>query len=204
MYWFMLKEEFKDVYEKAKIVFSSLQHQSGNIVSTADIIATVEKMANVDVKFCEYDFSEFKDSDGKTGAFKKCGAAMYVSPPNQSGYREARILLNSLENPKMQRFSLVHELGHLILEANKNANGYLFSTHIDMDLTSIPKSQYEKSNFLKKEQRANVFALLVLMPEESFECALKQNDSLDEIGKIFGVTKDAVISRLTLGIRQEA
>lgn len=203
MYWFIMREEFKCVYEKAEKLLKNIRYEKGKMVSTSKIIDEVEKATNTDIKFTEFDFSEIKDYDGKVGTFKDCGAAMYVSPASEKERGKARILLNDRENPKMQRFSLIHELGHLMLEGQNCVNGYLFSTHINMNLTSIPKKQYERDEFLKKEQMANIFALLVLMPEDSFEYALEEYDSLDDIGHLFGVTKDAVISRLMLGIGVE-
>lgn len=204
MYWLIMREDFKCVYEKAEELLKNIRYEKGKMVSTSKIIDEVEKVTKTDVKFKEFNFSEIEDEKGKKGVFKDCGAAMYVSPGLGKERGEARILLNDRESPKMQRFSLIHELGHLLLEGQNSVDGYLFSTHIHMRLTSIPKKEYESDDFLKKEQMANVFALLVLMPEDSFAYAIKEYDSFDDIGHMFGVTKDAVISRLMLGIGWEA
>lgn len=196
MYWFM-RPEFKLARECAKEVLKNIEYQYGSLVPTADIMGTVEKMTNVDVKFREIDFAKFDDED-TGGHFSRYGAAMYVSPGEEK--REARILLNQRETAEMQRFSLVHELGHLMLNnMHRSENGFLFSSHIDMDITSIPEDRLnDEDQFLVGEQAANIFALLVLIPYDALIFAFKKYTSLDDIAKVFGVEKDAVVSRIML------
>lgn len=198
----LMREEFKIARSKAEEVSAKIDYKYGELIPTADIMGVVERMTNVDAKFTELDFGTLKDNNGKSGAFKNYGAAMYVSTEDDK--KIARIILNSRETPKKQRFSLVHELGHLALDKMDSADGYLFSTHIDMDLTSISDEDLEKDVFLVEEQAANVFALMVLMPDDVFYTAVKRHDSLDDIAQLFGVTKDAVVSRFMLGIKKEA
>ena len=102
----------------------------------------------------------------------------------------------------MIRFSLVHELGHLMTEceSESRSEGYKISTHIDMDITSIPKEVLEDPGmeYLVDEQAANIFSLLVLMPQEAFVRALKKNDKISDIAILFGVESEAVKSRMML------
>ena len=203
MYWFM-DGRFVEAFEKANEVLTAVGYQKGRMIPTSDIISTVERITNVDVKFIEFDFSML-DKELKGETFSRCGAAMYVSPDQNK--RIARILLNSKETPEMQRFSLIHEMGHLMLNnmsSPSTDNSYLFSTHIDMDITSISAEDLENDEFLIGEQGANIFALLVLLPYDSLVSAMKKYDSLDDIAKLFGVEKNAVISRLMLGIDKGA
>ena len=197
MYWFMSRLEFKLARERAKEVLKNIEYQYGSLVPTASIMGAVEKMTNVDVKFREIDFAKF-DDENTEGCFSRYGAAMYVSLGEEN--REARILLNKRETAEMQRFSLVHELGHLILEnMHRSENGFLFSSHIDMDITSIPEESIDdEDEFFIGEQAANIFALLVLIPYDALMFALKKYTSLDDIAKVFGVEKDAVVSRILL------
>jgi Zn-dependent peptidase ImmA (M78 family) len=69
-----------------------------------------------------------------------------------------------------------------------------------MDITSIPKEVLDDPNkaFLVDEQIANIFSLLVLMPQDAFIRALKNYDKISDIAKLFGVEPDAVKSRMLL------
>ena len=203
VYWFM-DERFAEAYQKANIVLKELDYQRGRMIPTSEIISTVERISEVDVMFREFNFSLLDEKSGKD-EFAHCGAAMYVS--SNENKRTAKILLNTKETPEMQRFSLVHEMGHLMLDnmqAVDIGDSYLFSTHIDMDITSISDEDLEDDDFLVEEQKANIFALLVLIPYDSLLTAMRKYDSLDDIAKIFGVEKNAVISRIMLGLEQGA
>lgn len=191
------KNEFKKAYDKAIETLTDVGYQNGKMVSIPRVIETVEKKMNIDIKFREFDFGKL-DRPNDVGTFSRYGAAMYVSPEGPN--REARILLNSRETPEMQRFSLMHEIGHLLLDNMKRIDdGYLFSTHIDMDITTISDEDIQ-DDFSLGEQMANIFALALLVPYDALLDALKKNDSLDAIAGIFGVEKKAVISRMTLGL----
>lgn len=193
---------FELAYQKAYEVLDSMSHQFKMVVSTTDVLKTVEKLKNIDIKYAEFDFAKLDDNSSKE-RYSRYGAAMYVSPGEEN--REAQILLNSRETIEMQRFSLIHELGHLMLDnMYQNEDGFLFSTHIDMDITSISDSDMEGNDFLIGEQAANIFALLVLIPDALLLKAIKIYDSLDDIAKAFGVEKSAVVSRIMLGIKREA
>ncbi len=202
MRWFM-REEFKEAYAKAKEVLGELGCQLSPLTPTVDILKAVERITQTDVRVKYCDFAEFdKKTDNKHG-LAKCGAAMYVLPETDN--RKAVVLLNSQETPAMQRFSLVHELGHLMLNnMNMSSKGFLFSTHIDMDITSFKDEDWENSKLLKQEQLANVFALLVLIPYELLIKAMKKYDSIDDVAKLFGVEKNAVVSRIMLGVNEGA
>ncbi len=194
--------QFELAYQKAYEVLETISFQFKMMVSTADVLKTVERLTNINIKYTDFDFAELDNADGKE-RFSRFGAAMYVSPEGDN--REAQILLNSRETIEMQRFSLVHELGHLMLNNMQRMDkGFLFSTHIDMDITSISKEALKDDDFAIGEQAANIFALLVLIPDELLVKALKNYDSLDDIAKAFGVEKSAVVSRVMLGIKKEA
>lgn len=198
MSWIM-RNEFVIAYEKAKLILSKLNFNSARheMMRTADIIDAVEEELGLDIKFSTFDFKKFNDENqGKTYDFDSFGAAMCAS----SSEKHAIILLNEKETPEMQRFSLVHELGHLMIQDLSEFSGYRVSTHIDMDITSIPDEVLDKKGFefLIEEQQANIFALLVLIPYELLKKAVKEYDSFEDIAKAFGVEKNAIISRIEL------
>ena len=202
MIWAM-REEFRESYRKARLITNRLQKYKDacEMIRTADIIDAVEEELNIDVKFTTFDFSEFAAGNDKNRKFlDRFGAAMYVSE-GKNNKKNANILLNQKESPEMQRFSLVHELGHLMMQDLSNINGYKISTHIDMDITSIPEELLDKkeNSFLIEEQQANIFALLVLIPYDMLKGVLMEKDSLEETAKFFGVEKSAIVSRMALG-----
>lgn len=193
MYWKM--KEFDIAYEKAELVLKEMNYKKDRMIPTATIIDTVEKMLKVDVRFALYDFTKLSSAmPGKKINLDDYGAAMAVDN------NRVNILLNENETPEMQRFSLVHELGHLMTQKEVVTQPYRVSTHIDMDITSIPKEILEnpKYKFLVNEQVANIFALLVLMPYEMLVDAMKKQDSFEDVAKFFGVNECALDSRLQL------
>lgn len=196
MRWIMRKD-FEIAYAKADEVLAKIRYSSKEMIRTASIIDAVEEILHIDVKFTEYDFSRIPTKN-KSIDISNFGAAMCVS--DHDGKTYATILLNEKETSKMQRFSLVHELGHLMTQPSEAFKEYQVSTHIDMDITSIPDEVLNatENKFLINEQVANIFALLVLIPFDMLLKAMTKYDSLDKIAEFFGVEKNAVISRLRL------
>ena len=197
MYWHM--KEFDIAYEKAELVLKEMNYDTNEMIPTSAIMNTVEKILDIDVKFTDYDFKKFNKEEKSSVRFEKFGAAMCVQKKDDK--RIATILLNECGTPAMKRFSLVHELGHLmtqgILAEDENC-GYQISTHIDMDITSIPDKVVKENQFLIHEQIANIFALLVLIPMDMLLKVVKEQDSLEGIARFFGVEKNALISRILL------
>ena len=197
MHWIMRKE-FEIAYEKADEVLKKINFNCAERIRTASLIDAVEELLNIDVKFADYDFRKLSKNRGSE--FEEYGAAMCVSVEEKE--RRAIIILNEKETAKMKRFSLVHELGHLMTQKNLTSTGYRVSTHIDMNITSIPDEILdEKENkFLIDEQVANIFALLVLIPESALLEAIDEFDDLDKMADYFGVERIAMLSRIKLFI----
>lgn len=196
MNWLM-REEFKKAYKKAQDVLKLIHADDNKMVRTADIVSCVEKELDIDVKFKNQNFSIIKDMENNAGRFSNYGAAMCVKQDNDK--KTAFVLLNDKETPEMKRFSLVHELGHLMLDSNIFDGKYKICTHIDMDILSIPDKILEKREyeFLVDEQAANIFALVVLLPYAGFKKAIDRED-IQTIANRYGVNTNAVISRLLI------
>lgn len=108
---------------------------------------------------------------------------------------------NSTHHPKRQRFTIAHELGHLVLHVNKNKPKELF---VDKDF--IVKWRYNKiysPKEFEQEQEANAFAAALLMPKEflihemqkeKFK-DLTENRLIDELSKVFNVSTQAMTYR---------
>lgn len=193
MFDFMNDNRFNIATEKANIVLKEMNHNNCDIVSTTEVVDIVGRLTGKKITILETDFSNLQDNA------KNFGAMMCVTKDN------ATIVLNSNENiePEFKRFSLVHELGHLITEKyniTANENQYTLSTHIDLKLNRIEEDEYKDNEFLINEEIANIFALKVLIP---FNLLMKRIDEgkydMKEISKSFGVSEDAIQSRLMLG-----
>lgn len=191
-----MREEYKVAYKNANRVLSMIQPSGEDMIRTASVINAVEEILKIDVRFSDYDFSKLGDG---TFDFTQFGAAMCVA--DIDGKRTASILLNEKETDEMKRFSLVHELGHLLTqpELTDFESGFRVSTHIDMRITSIPEEVLDdpQNDFLVKEQAANIFALAVLIPYDILLDVLKHKTH-EKAAKFFGVEVDALSSRKLL------
>ncbi len=121
---------------------------------------------------------------------------------------EATIIINSSKAAEFQRFSLLHELGHLVtktwttpsFEEDASTTHYTLSTHIDYDVTNISEKEYRSNSYLLREQIANIFALRVLMPSKQFYQKLRDFNDIEEMADFFGLNKEAVVSRAQIGM----
>ena len=203
--WIMEDARFESAYTKARSVLGKINCESGYMVSTESIMRAVQELTQTRILYSKFDFSKLAAGSGYEKQICNMGAAMSVERKILFDGKEektAYVLLNEKETPEMIRFSLVHELGHLMTECGMEdqEEGYKISAHIDMDITSIPKEVLDDPNkaFLVDEQIANIFSLLVLMPQDAFIRALKNYDKISDIAKLFGVEPDAVKSRMLL------
>ncbi len=147
----------------------------------------------------ETSFTEFQSSIEEINDF---GAMMRVQYQRSGNLDSANadIVLNSDHNVLFKRFSYVHELGHLITGCFNFADEstYTLSIHINFDVFSLTDKQINDSLVLQHEQLANIFALRVLMPKDKFFEVVNSKENFSEVAEYFGVTKEAVISRLRL------
>ncbi len=190
---FMFDDKLKEAYEKSDLILDSLKNYRNDVMSTQRIVRAVEEAIGCKIIISTCSFSEVSEDIRKYGA-------MMRTQVKEDGCNLASIVLNSDNNAKFQRFSLVHELGHLMtgnLFDNSNEK-YIVSTHINYELTSIPPEDYKENDFLLGEQLANVFALRVLMPKELFYKMVDKMDSFSEIADLFGLERNAVLSRIML------
>lgn len=199
MRYYFMDEEFKIATEMANAVIKKLSYSNDGLVETKQIISAVTSLISI-----KTDIDCFYTSFSEADINSDYGAMMCVVK-NKDGCEEnqtATIVVNSDKDKKFQRFSLVHELGHLITghyTATDNENRYTLSTHIKYDITSISEEACRKSEALKNEQIANIFALKVLMPYDAFSKQLFEHNDFQSVADFFGVTKDAVRSRSLLG-----
>ena len=121
---------------------------------------------------------------------------------NQGETLSATIVLNSDMPAAFQRYALMQQIGHLITlppDVRLNPDNYNVSKHIYYDLSQITEEDLENNYYLMREQVANIFALRVLMPNRQFYQKMRQLGSVSAVAQFFGLTEDAVKSRMMIG-----
>lgn len=107
---------------------------------------------------------------------------------------KAIITVNNDADPRRQRFSLGHELGHWVNDRGKNLT-YRCDTN-DMRQRSISKDNFRQ----QKEVRANQFSAELIMPNHIFGRYLNNlditTDSVNYLAKEFNVSRTSAAIRL--------
>ncbi len=197
-YNFMQDERFKVAFEKADEVLSYLELDDNWFIDTQQLVDVVSKLTNTQIDVKNVDFCTLiNDCD--------YGAMMCVTEKASTNERTALILLNSNKkiNARFMRFSLAHELGHLITkqcDVSHEENQFTLSTHIDYRVSSILEKNYDDNEYLLKEQIANIFALNVLIPTPllvKLTTFYKITDN-EELANKFGVDESAIDSKLKI------
>lgn len=188
----MIDQKMNVAVEKSNLVLEHINFsENDKLISTSKIIHAVKSITKTQIGIRYIPFS-------KLNIEENYGAMMRVVKKN--GEEIAEIFINSDNDSEYQRFSLVHELGHLITgRHNLDHDGFVISTHIDQNVFSIEEKDYISNSYLLNEQIANVFALRTLIPFKSLMSRLDDSSDLKKIANSFGVTKEAIISRIALG-----
>ena len=202
----MVIREFDVAFEKAALINKILmpRGQEEGFVSLDDIIAAVKQVSHFGrISVNRQPFSKLKLPKD----FKESGAMLSTMTRKNEITKEeekvAHIIINSDYNASMQRFSVAHELGHLITEIPNfryeeiDDGKFTVSTHINPDITFIPEELCKKNKYLVAEQVANIFALLVLIPDNIRIRDIK-SVGIDNLVNKYGVTEDAIYSRMLL------
>lgn len=126
------------------------------------------------------------------------------SDPDLSGMIARRgattaILVNANDTPLRKRFTIAHEIGHLLLHLN--TDGELVD-HIDNFRTVEHAPNAEWNEERKREFEANVFAAALLMDAAAVIMEWRNLQSLEDMAKTFSVSEIAMSYRLNeLGIK---
>ena len=178
------------VFEKVNDILNLINIEDDKMVDTEDIRKAVQKLSNCKINISSLPFNKALGND-----FSNFGAITSLHNVKDNTYR---IIINSEKDMIYQRFSLIHEFGHIVLNAHNFKEGkFVLSTHIDYDLNHIDDIMEYKDTAIKNEELANIFALCVLLPEKNVkESILKRG--VEETALIYGVSQNAVFSRLML------
>lgn len=102
------------------------------------------------------------------------------------------IYVNQSSPLNRKRFTIAHELGHFFLHLQDTDGNFL-----DNDMSLFRSNAHILSpTELSKEREANEFAAALLMPHEAVELEWLFADSLEDVAKAFGVSKQALTIRL--------
>jgi Zn-dependent peptidase ImmA (M78 family) len=115
------------------------------------------------------------------------------------------ILVNRNHHPNRQRFSIAHELGHLVLH-DQHGDRLFIDTHLRLyQRVGAPNSSvYQEPGSAttpQEEREANQFAAALLMPRPLLERAALDRDMYDEfdvsaLAASFAVSEQAMAIRL--------
>ena len=195
MLFFMKDSRFDIATEKANRVIRLMNLGENKQLDTSELVDVVSKETGTVIEVRETDFCKI---------IENChyGAMMCVNKSNDT--QSAFIVLNSNEkiDDKFRKFSLVHELGHLMTgryNISVDQNNYTLSTHIDYQFNKIKEDDYKDNTYLLNEEIANIFALRVLLPFDALVKKMNNDFDLKRISEYFGVSENAVLARLRLG-----
>lgn len=107
--------------------------------------------------------------------------------------------VNSLHHPNRQRFTLAHEVAHILLDRN------LIESEVHVDRGSLRRDTLASAGVDPVEIAANAFASELLMPEQLLEAVLggrpvdlEDDDLIASLAKRFKVSEAAMRYRLQL------
>lgn len=197
MFNFMNDDRFNIAFEKSNLILEKIDTENNKMIDTQQVIDAVSETTKTEIYVLKADFSGIKNAD-------RYGSMMSVVERGKK--RKATIILNSNENidDKFRRFSLIHELGHLITgkynaqsNVDKKQTKFTLSSHIDYTLNHISEKEYA-DEFLLNEEIANIFALKVLLPLKPLMVEITKLKDLKKVAAHFGVPEEAINSRLNL------
>lgn len=95
------------------------------------------------------------------------------------------IQVSKKDGPLRQRFSIAHEVSHIVL-------------HDDDEFVEYrkPLSEYDDPATLYKEVQANMLASALLMPKELVKKVWEETKDIDDLAEIFKVSRSAAYYRL--------
>ncbi len=196
--------EFKAAYEAATKVNRTLyrKYNRDEFISLEDIQNAVQKSTGISIKVSRTSFSELCLHECAND-YSMMRIKTHVNPATNCRERIAEIVVNTDYDAITQRFAVAHELGHIMCHSEsinykqiQDNNNFVISKYVHSDITRLMK-QIDKCTYSLNEAVANIFAVLVLVPRKISISDVKKHDPA-EFAKIYGVTEDAILSRMLL------
>lgn len=106
--------------------------------------------------------------------------------------------INALHHPNRQRFTLAHEVGHLVLHRAEITK----QIHVDKGFPMLMRNAASATGVNEMEIEANFFAAELLMPEQFLACSLEgQSFEIDDEGAISALAKEYKVSTAAIRFR---
>jgi Zn-dependent peptidase ImmA (M78 family) len=105
--------------------------------------------------------------------------------------------VNALHHPNRQRFTMAHELGHLILHRQKIEGG----VHVDKELTILRRDGLAATGTDKIEIEANQFAGQLLVPDSLLDVVVQNRRLLADDGEIDALARRFKVSAVMMQFR---
>lgn len=194
---FICDDNIKIAYDRSDEILRNVPIVPEQMIDAGLIVEYVRK------KYCptiELYTMSFEKVLADNISMRDCGAMRRIDFDGK--LKAASIILNSDMPEAFQRFSLMHQIGHLVTlppDAQINPDNFHVSTNINYDLSAITEEDLDTNYYLLREQVANIFALRVLMPDKQFYRVMRQIGNVKAVAAFFGLTEDAVISRMMIG-----
>lgn len=152
---------------------------------TDEIKKIIEDRFKVDIEIKSTSFKHFECPACNAGAFMCRKKNKFV------------ILVNTDKPAAFQRFSIIHEMGHIATGClvNDKQNAWIISTNISYAISSIPQKDKNQAY----EVMANIFALKVIIPMDMLLKQIKAEKGIKYIASYFITDTDAILARIRLG-----
>jgi Zn-dependent peptidase ImmA (M78 family) len=106
--------------------------------------------------------------------------------------------VNALHHPNRQRFTLAHEVGHLVLHRAEITK----QIHVDKGFPMLMRNAESATGVDDMEIEANFFAAELLMPEEFLARSLQgQSFDIDDEGAVSALAKEYKVSTAAMRFR---
>lgn len=153
---------------------------------TDEIKKIIEDRFKVGIEIKSTSFKHFKRP--------ACDAGAFMCRKNKNKFV---ILVNTDKPVAFQRFSIIHEMGHIATGClvNDKQNAWIISTNISYAISSIPQKDKNQAY----EVMANIFALKVIIPMDMLLKQIKAEKSIKYIASYFITDTDAILARIRLG-----
>ena len=106
--------------------------------------------------------------------------------------------VNALHHPNRQRFTLAHEVGHLVLHRTEITR----QIHVDKGFPMLMRNAISATGVEEMEVEANFFAAELLMPEAFLAHSLQgQSFDIDDEGTVSALAKEYKVSTAAMRFR---
>ncbi|MEQ9112468.1 MAG: ImmA/IrrE family metallo-endopeptidase [Rhodospirillaceae bacterium] len=106
--------------------------------------------------------------------------------------------VNALHHPNRQRFTIAHEVGHLLLHRAEITK----EIHVDKDFPMLMRDAVSSTGVNEMEVEANLFAAEILMPADFLVRSLDgQSFDIDDEGAVSALAKEYKVSASAMRFR---